>query len=38
MFRQDVAASKRITPEMWAQRGLGERINEIWARMLDKVL
>jgi cardiolipin synthase len=38
MFRRDLAASKQITPEMWAQRGLGERINEIWARMLERVL
>lgn len=38
MFRQDVAASKPITPEVWAQRGLGERINEIWARIIERVL
>jgi cardiolipin synthase A/B len=29
MFRRDLAASKRITLEVWARRGLGERINEI---------
>jgi cardiolipin synthase len=38
MFRRDVAASKQITPEMWAKRGLGERINEVWARMIERVL
>ncbi len=38
MFREDVAKSKQVTPQIWAQRGLGERINEIWARMLDRVL
>ena len=38
MFSEDVARSKQITPQAWAQRGLGERVSEIWARMLDKVL
>jgi cardiolipin synthase A/B len=38
MFRRDAAASKPITPEVWAQRGLGERINEIWARLIERVL
>jgi cardiolipin synthase len=38
MFRQDVAASNQITPEMWARRGLSERINEIWARLIERVL
>ena len=38
MFREDVAASKQITPQAWAQRGLGDRISETWARMLDRLL
>jgi hypothetical protein len=38
MFRQDVAASNQITPEMWARRGLSERISEIWARLIERVL
>ena len=38
MFRDDVAASRQITPEAWAQRGLGERLGETWARMLDRLL
>lgn len=38
MFLDDVAASGQVTPEIWSQRGLGERIGETWARMLDKVL
>jgi cardiolipin synthase A/B len=38
MFREDVARSEQITPQAWAKRGLGERIRETWARMLDKVL
>jgi cardiolipin synthase len=38
MFRQDVAASQQITPQVWAQRGLGERLRETWARLLDKLL
>ena len=38
MFRDDVAASRPITPEAWARRGLGERIGEACARMLDRML
>jgi cardiolipin synthase len=38
MFRDDVAASKQITPQAWAQRGLGERLDEFWAGMLDRLL
>lgn len=38
MFNEDVAASKQIMPQAWAQRGPGERIRETWARMLDKLL
>ena len=38
MFSEDVAASKQITPEAWARRGLGERLGETWARMLDELL
>lgn len=38
MFDADVKASKQITPQAWAQRGLGERVSETWARMLDRVL
>ncbi len=38
MFQDDVAASKQITPQAWAQRGFGERVGETWARMLDRVL
>lgn len=38
MFREDVARSKQITPQAWAERGLGERVSEIWVRVLEKVL
>jgi cardiolipin synthase len=38
MFAGDIAASAQITPQAWARRGVGERLDEIWARMLDKLL
>jgi cardiolipin synthase len=38
MFRDDVAASKEITAEPWARRGLGERMGEFWSRMADHLL
>ena len=38
MFREDIRASRRITPEAWSQRGIGERLGETWARMLEVLL
>ncbi len=38
MFQDDVEASRQITPEAWARRGLGERVGETWARMVAELL
>ena len=38
MFTGDIAASGEVTPEAWAKRGLGERVSETWARMVDRLL
>ncbi len=38
MFSDDVRASRQITREAWARRGLGERIGETWARMVAGLL
>jgi cardiolipin synthase len=38
MFQDDVEASRQITPEAWARRGLGERLGETWARMVSELL
>jgi cardiolipin synthase len=38
MFRDDIGQSKQITLEDWSKRGFGERVDEFWARMIDKVL
>lgn len=38
MFNDDLAASREITPQAWAHRGIGERARETWAQMLDGLL
>ena len=38
MFSGDIGASRQITPEAWARRGLGERIGETCARMVAGLL
>lgn len=37
-FTQDIAASVQITPEMWKDRGIGERLDEFRARMVESFL
>lgn len=38
MFADDVAHSRQITPQAWADRGLGERASEWWARIIEEEL
>jgi cardiolipin synthase len=38
MFAADVAQSREITPQAWAERGLGERAAELWARLIEQQL
>ncbi len=38
MFTQDITASREITPQDWARRGLWERLNEARARMVESFL
>lgn len=38
MFQADLARSRPITPELWARRGLLERANEWWARLIEREL
>ncbi len=38
MFSDDVAHSRQITPEQWAERGIGERASEWWARLIEEEL
>jgi cardiolipin synthase len=37
-FTKDIAASVQITPEMWRHRGIGERLDEFRARMVESFL
>ena len=34
-FETDLASSRRITPEEWAQRSLGDRVKEMAARLWE---
>lgn len=38
MFQADVAQSKEIMREEWARRGLIERADELWARLIEQQL
>ena len=38
MFKDDVARSKPITRGQWSGRGVVERVNELWARLLEEQL
>lgn len=38
MFADDVGRSRQITPEAWADRGVGERAREWWARLVEEEL
>lgn len=38
MFAKDQAASRQITPEIWAHRGIGERLDELRARLVTFLL
>ena len=38
MFKDDVARSRPITREQWSGRGVVERVNELWARLLEEQL
>jgi cardiolipin synthase len=38
MFAADVAQSRQITREQWARRGVGERISELWTRLIEEEL
>ena len=38
MFAADVAQSRQITRDQWARRGVGERISEVWARLIEEEL
>ncbi len=38
MFQADLARSQQITREQWARRGLLERADEMWARLIDHEL
>lgn len=38
VFRADVAASKTIDPTEWRHRGLGERVQELEAKLIEELL
>lgn len=38
MFQDDAAHSQEITREAWARRGIGERVKEAWARLVEEQL
>ena len=38
MFKDDVARSQPITRGQWSRRGVVERVNELWARLIEEQL